>query len=70
MKCFVKIGFAGPVYASAPGKEINLPLDEARSLAHAGIVEMMEDYTPPMAYATAIEAQPQNRIVKPLKRTK
>ena len=57
MKCLVLHGFAGLHYNSAPGKEIDLPLSEARSLASQGIVKIMEDYKPEMAYETAKEAQ-------------
>lgn len=57
MKCLVLIGFAGINYSSAPGKEIDLPLSEARSLSAQGIVRILEDYTPEVAYETAKEAK-------------
>lgn len=68
-KCKVLIGFAGINYASAAGKEIDLPLNEARSLASQGIVEIMEDYAPAMAYETpeAAAKGKQTRIIKPKK---
>lgn len=52
-KVKVLIGFAGIVYAGAAGKEMDLPLVEARSLESQGIVEILEDYHPETAYETA-----------------
>lgn len=57
MLCKVLIGFAGLQYSAARGTEVNLPLSEARSLAHSGIVEIIEDYVPEIAYETATEAK-------------
>lgn len=57
MKCLVLIGFAGINYSSAPGKEVDLPLSEARSLSAQGIVKILEDYVPEMAYETAKDAR-------------
>jgi hypothetical protein len=57
MKCLVLIGFAGIQYSSAPGKEIDLPLSEAKSLSAQGIVKILEDYKPATAYETAKEAK-------------
>ena len=68
MKCLVLIGFAGINNASAAGKEIDLPLVEARSLASQGIVRILEDYVPPMAYETAQEAQAGKRTANIKKR--
>lgn len=68
MKCLVLHGFAGINYAAAAGKEIDLPLSEARSLASQGIVKILEDYTPPMAYNTAKEAAAgKHAAIKPKK---
>lgn len=52
MKCLVLIGFAGIHYAGAKGTEVNLPIDEARSLASQGIVKILEDYKPEKAFET------------------
>jgi hypothetical protein len=64
MKCLVLEGFAGMTYASARGKEIDLPIAEARSLAAQGIVRMIEDYTPEIAYETADEAMGRKAVKK------
>lgn len=56
MKCLVLQSFAGLAYAGAKGKEMNLPIDEARSLEAAGIVQILEDYTPEVAFETAEQA--------------
>lgn len=57
MKCKVLHGFAGQIYAGAKGTEINVPVAEAKSLAAAGIVEILEDYKPEIAYETAAQAR-------------
>lgn len=44
-------------YSGAAGQMINIPLSEARSLQSQGIVEIVEDYQPEMAYETAKDAQ-------------
>lgn len=68
-KCKVLTGFAGPVYAGAKGSEIDLPIAEARSLASQGIVEIIEDYVPDMAYETPEAAKKgrETKIIKPKK---
>lgn len=65
MKVKVLHSFAGLVYAGAKGTTIDLPLTEARSLKHAGIVDIIEDYVPEMAYETPEEAEKETRIIKP-----
>jgi hypothetical protein len=62
MKCKVLIGFAGVIYSGARGSELDLPMAEARSLASQGIVEILEDYTPPMAYETAEAAMGEKAV--------
>jgi hypothetical protein len=57
MRCLVKIGFAGITYCSAAGKVIDLPKGEANSLQAQGIVEILENVEPEMAYETAEEAR-------------
>ncbi len=56
--------FAGITYSGGRGAEIDLPLSEAKSLSSAGIVEILEDYHPPVAFETAEEAGAVNRTTK------
>jgi len=64
MKCLVKIGFAGLVYAGASGTIIDIPMSEAKSLEHAGIVQILENIKPEIAYETADEAIKGEHAVK------
>lgn len=57
MKCLALQSFAGLNYSAAKGKEIDLPLHEAKSLEHAGIVRILDATPPEMAYETAEAAQ-------------
>jgi len=63
MKCLVLQSFAGLQYSAARGTEINLPADEAKSLEHAGIVKILADYKPEMAYETAQLSKPENKAI-------
>jgi len=69
MKCLVKVGFAGITYSSAPGKTIDLPIIEARSLQSQGIVEIIDDYKPEIAYETAEQVTGQ-KAMKPIGKRK
>jgi len=57
-------------YCSSAGKEIDLPLAEARSLAAQKIVQIIEDYKPELAYTTAEAAQrgKEQKVIKAKKR--
>lgn len=68
MKCLVLQSFAGPVYNSGVGKEIDLPKKEAEGLAFHGIVKILEDYQPPAAYEIPEVETKQTRIIKPKRR--
>lgn len=70
MKCICLQSFAGLIYSGAKGKEINLPIDEARSLESAGIVKIIADYVPEVAYETAEAAKKgrETKVIKPKRR--
>jgi hypothetical protein len=68
MKVRVLQSFAGVTYSGGRGAEIDLPMSESKSLASAGIVEILEDYTPPVAFETAEEAAAASRNTKILNR--
>lgn len=57
MKCLVIETYSGIYSKGRKGQEVNLPMSEAKDLQKAGIVKILEDYKPEMAYETAEAAR-------------